>query len=81
MRIVINYIFYNTTVLYIFQQLPLLRVTAVKNCGTNHDPIQLKTLALPSVIDLKSSFNFSIDAVLHQQLKAPLKVGVIVIPS
>ena len=60
--------------MYIFQQLPLLRVTAVKNCGTNHDPIQLKTLTLPSAIDLKSSFNFSIDVVLHQQLKAPLKV-------
>lgn len=52
-----------------------LKVTTVKNCGTDHDPIQLNTLTLPRVIDLQSSFNFSIDVVLHQTLKAPLKVS------
>ena len=57
------------------QRLPLkLRVTSAKNCGTDHDPIQLKTLTLPTTIDLESSFNFSIDAVLHREIKAPLKV-------
>ncbi|XP_043192101.1 ganglioside GM2 activator-like [Amphibalanus amphitrite] len=57
------------------EALPLLSVSSVKNCGTDHDPIQLNTLTLPGVIDLKASFNFSIDAELHLQLKAPLKVA------
>ncbi|XP_037090652.1 uncharacterized protein LOC119110880 [Pollicipes pollicipes] len=52
------------------------RVTLVtfSNCGTDHDPIQLRSLDVPDVINLKSTFNLSADVVLTAQVQSPIKV-------